>query len=253
SLRRARMPGKNFVPQLNGNGIFLTRFTPFGSMHGLSSKVRLASEASSVDTKPYVEYHPTFGYRYIPGANLELPRPGGGHYHIQINSQGIRSDREYTFKKPAGIFRRIIVCGDSMAAGQFVSNTQRFSELLERRNPGLEIINLALEGSGTDQQLLLYEHVGLQYEHDLVMLLPFLQNVRRNMVEAREGIDPKTGHKVLRPKPRYELVDGQLILHNVPVPKSVSTFVVEQGGGTDARYSWKDRLKTRISLLPGSA
>ena len=198
-----------------------------------------------LDTKPYVEHHPIFGYRYIPGTNLELPRPGGGRYHIQVNSQGIRSDREYAFKKPANIFRRIIVCGDSMAAGQFVSNAHRFSELLERRIPGLEVINLALEGSGTDQQLLLYEHVGLQYEHDLVVLLPFLQNVRRNMVEARDGIDPKTGDKMLRPKPRFELVDGELVLRNVPVPKEVSAVAVEQGGGTDARHSWTDRLKTR--------
>src|SRR4029453_5489603 len=115
---------------------------------------------------------------------------------------GVRSDREYSFAKPAGV-QRLIVCGDSMAAGQFVSNAHRFSELLERRIPGLEVLNLALEGSGTDQQLLLYERVGLQYEHDAVMLLPFLQNVRRNMVEAREAVDPKTGRPVLRGKPRF--------------------------------------------------
>jgi hypothetical protein len=115
------------------------------------------------------------------------------------------------------------------------------------------VINLALEGSGTDQQLLLYEHVGLQYEHDIVLVLPFLQNIRRNMVEAREGIDPKTGRKVFRPKPRYELVQGKLVLRNMPVPKEVSAQAIEQSGGTDARHSWANQLKTGISALPGAA
>src|SRR5262249_54872033 len=145
-----------------------------------------------------------------------LSRPGGGTYHLQTNSQGIRSSREYTFNKPPGT-TRIVLCGDSMSAGQFVSNEQRMSEQLERRVPGLEVVNLSLEGSGTDQQLLLYENVGLQYDHDLVILMPFLSNLRRNMVTAREGFDAK-GSKVLRGKPRFELLEGRLELRNVPVP-----------------------------------
>lgn len=210
-----------------------------------------AAGGQLLDTKPYVEHHPIFGYRYIPGTNLELARPAGGSYHFKVNSQGIRSDREYFFEKP-GSFRRIIVCGDSMAAGQFLSNSERFSELLERRVPGLEIINLALEGSGTDQQVLLYEYMGLQYEHDIVLLMPFLQNVRRNMVEAREAIDPKTGETVFRPKPRFELVDGKLVLRNVPVPREVFARDMRKKGATDAPRSWQTTLKAAISALPGS-
>lgn len=211
----------------------------------------VVSASASTDTKPYVEHHALFGYSYIPGVDLELPRPGGGRYHLQINSAGIRSSREYVYRKPAGVCR-IIVCGDSMTAGQFVSNDQRFSELLERRIPGLEVINLALEGSGTDQQLLLYENIGLKYEHDVVILLPFLQNIRRNLVEAREAVDARTGEKVFRPKPRYELVGGNLVLRNVPVPKDVTAAMLEKNGGTDAPYSALQAAKARLSALPGS-
>lgn len=212
----------------------------------------LEGSGQSLDTKPYVEHHPVFGYRYIPGLNRELRGPGGGQYRIQINSQGIRSDREYSFKKPKGV-RRIIVCGDSMAAGQYISNTHRFSELLERRIQGLEVINLALEGSGTDQQVLLYENVGLNYEHDFVLLMPFVQNIYRNMVEAREGIDPTTGLPVLRSKPRFELAKGELVLRNVPVPREVSAATILQSGGTDSIHTWTQRMKTRLSAMPGSA
>ena len=56
---------------------------------------------------------------------------------------------EYAFHKPAGI-RRMIVCGDSMAAGQFVSNVHRFSELLERANQWRRE-----EGDGPDKGALL--------------------------------------------------------------------------------------------------
>lgn len=182
---------------------------------------------------------------------MSLPRPGGGRYHININSQAIRADRDYPTGKPAGV-RRIIVLGDSMAAGQFLSNVDRFSELLERRDAGIEVINLALEGSGTDQQVLLYEHVGLQFEHDLVVLLPFLQNTRRNMVEARDAFDPRSGRMILRPKPRFEFAGGELILKNVPVPAEMTAAQLEASGGGEVANRSTHRLKTRIAALPGA-
>lgn len=208
------------------------------------------------DTKPYVEPDPVVGYRYIPGTRMRLPRPGGGNYEFVVNRAGIRSDREFTNEKPPNT-TRIIVLGDSMAAGQFVSNEQRFSELLQRRLPGIEVINLALEGSGTDQQVLLYEHVGLQYEHDLVVLLPFLQNIRRNLAGAREAIDPTTGKIVLRPKPRFELSDGQLVFHpplsgdmrpqDSDTPPSRATLIK----GTISRMPGADLLKrVGYALVP---
>jgi SAM-dependent methyltransferase len=233
-------------------GFFLFLAQKLGAAESTASKgsgeCDLAATEQVLDSKPYIEHHPIFGYCYTPGGNLELPRPDGGRYHIRVNSQGIRSDREYTLKKPKGV-RRIIVCGDSMATGQFVSNAQRFTEILERRVPDLEAINLALEGSGTDQQLLLYEHVGLQYEHDIVLLLPFLQNIRRNMAEAREGYDPRSGRRVFRPKPRFELVDGKLAIRNVPVPREASP---DSSCITDTSPSLTTQLKTRVSSLPGA-
>jgi hypothetical protein len=204
-----------------------------------------------VDSKPYVEHDPLFGYRYVANMNLMLPRPGGGTYHFRTNSQGIRSSREYAFRKPPGVMR-IVVCGDSMSAGQFVSNEHRFSEQLERRVQALEVINLSLEGSGTDQQLLLYENVGLQYEHDIVMLMPFLSNLRRNMVAAREAFDAKTGAKVMRGKPRFELVGDRLELRNVPVPKEdFGRMTTSKSIISDSPDTFLSRQKARLSALPG--
>src|SRR5262249_9616797 len=152
--------------------------------------------AGVVDTKPYVRHHPVIGYEYVPGTRLELAQPGGRTYTLTVNQAGIRADREYLQAKPPGT-RRLLVFGDSFAAGQYVSNSQRFTEMLERRVPRLEVLNFGLEGSGTDQQLLLYEEVGRKYEHDAVLVFPFLQNIRRNLAEFRLGIDPETGQTVL--------------------------------------------------------
>jgi hypothetical protein len=204
---------------------------------------------AQLDTKPYVQHHPVFGYQYIPNTAMFLRKPGGGRYRIRINASGIRSDREYSPATPAGCYR-IVVLGDSMAAGQFVANECRFSELLERRNRDLEVINLALEGSGTDQQLLLYEKIGLQFEHDAVLLLPFLQNIRRNMVEARDAIDPRTQMMTLRPKPRFALINGALVLQNVPVPAEVSrTDLAARSAAETTPPAWK----TRVANLPGAS
>jgi hypothetical protein len=209
------------------------------------------SESAALDTKPYVEHDPVVGYRYIAGARMTLPRPGGGNYELRINAAGIRSSREYDHRKPPGVFR-LLILGDSYAAGQFVSNDQRFSEILERRVPGLEVINFALEGTGTDQQVLLYEQRAREFEHDVVLIFPFLQNIRRNLVAARVARDPRTGREVLRPKPRFELADGQLVLKNSPVPARCPE-VAEDGSAlnqTDADRSLSGRWKSRLSASP---
>ncbi len=206
--------------------------------------------APVLDAKVYVEHDPTVGYRYIPDFRRTLIRPGGAEYVLTTNSFGIRSDREYTKTKPPGIFR-IIVLGDSFAAGQYLSNDQRFTELLERRLKNTEVMNFALEGTGTDQQLLIFETVAREYDPDLILLFPFLQNIRRNMADARLGYDPKTLKPILLPKPRFDLLpDGRLELKNVPVSQERKSLRASNDGEdalTDIDSSLKARLKTALS------
>lgn len=205
-------------------------------------------DLESLDTKSYIEHHPVFGYQYTAGFDAVLPRPGGGTYAVKINRQGIRGDREYEPNKAQTVVR-MVVCGDSMAAGQFVSNQLRFSEILERRTSNLEVINLALEGSGTDQQLLIFEAFAEHFQFDIVVLLPFLQNARRNMVEYRLAIDKATGRRILQPKPRFELVGNALQLRNVPVP-TTRPDVADAGARallTDVDHSTRARLKSRLN------
>jgi len=81
--------------------------------------------------------------------------------------------------------------------------------------------------------------------------MPFLSNLRRNMVAARDAINPHTGEPVLRGKPRFDLVGGELVLRNVPVPREVP---VKNNGPieTDSNQSGLSRAKTILSSVPGA-
>lgn len=197
---------------------------------------------ADADKPRYVRYHAVIGYQFDPGGRIRFTRPDGKSFQVRVNAGGIRSNREYDFAKPRGVYR-ILVFGDSQADGAFQPNELRFSELMEKRNPALEVINLALPGVGTDQQLLNFEEVGVKYEHDLVLLLPFLVNIRRNVQQTQTSIEPASGRIVVRAKPWFELIthaDGseELKLHNVPVPEQPLS-VEEPGDEADATpISW---------------
>ena len=170
----------------------------------------------------YFRHHPVIGWEYIPGLCLSLRRPDGKSFTLEVNAAGIRSSREYALAIPAGVYR-ILVFGDSFADGLYQCNEHRFSELMEQRNPGLEVVNFSLPACGTDQQLLAFEEVRDKYEHDLIVVLPQISGIRRNLMDTIGGPDPQTGRAIVRPKPQFSLVrldDGteSLELRNVPVP-----------------------------------
>ncbi len=200
-----------------------------------------------VDVKPYAEHDPSIGYRYRPGASMTLPRPDGDHYHIRVNTQGIRSNREFAPEVPPGK-KRLVVVGDSVAAGQYCTNEERFTERLEASCDNLEVMNLALEGSGTDQQLLLFQRMAERFDLDMLMLCPYVENIRRNLFDYRVATEASTGRCVLTPKPRFELRDNRLVLRNVPVPDKRPLL-----DETDARARMRSDAATPVGRLKGLA
>jgi hypothetical protein len=206
--------------------------------------------------RQYFRYHPVIGWEYIPELRLTLRRPDGKSFRLEVNAAGIRSSREYAYAKPAGVYR-ILVFGDSFADGLYQCNEHRFSELMEQRNPGLEIVNFSLPACGTDQQLLAFEQVRDKYEHDLVMVLPMLLGIRRNLMDTVHGLDPQTGRKVVRPKPKFTLVrldDGteSLELRNVPVPDQRQELDEsdQSAADTDAPVDWFMPIRRALGKIP---
>ncbi|MBL7124596.1 MAG: SGNH/GDSL hydrolase family protein [Dehalococcoidales bacterium] len=162
------------------------------------------------------EYHPVIGYRFIPGLKARIPHEGGG-YLIRVNDCGFRCERNFITEKKPGI-RRVLLFGDSFTAGDGVSNKYRYGDLLEKKIPNLEVYNFGLPGAGTDQQYLAYKEYATGIKHDLLLIAVQVENIRRVAGHYRYWLNER-GEQVCYAKPYYELVDGTLILRNVPPRK----------------------------------
>jgi hypothetical protein len=162
-----------------------------------------------------MRYHPSIGYTYMPNAKVRVPWGKGG-YLVRTNAAGFRSDREFVHDRTPGTFRALVF-GDSQTAGEGVANAQRFTDLVERALPGIELYNYAVSGTGPDQQFLIYqEYAGV--EHDLVVIALYVESIRRanaRVVKSRDA----SGEEYFRAKPYYDIQDDELVLHHVPVPK----------------------------------
>jgi lysophospholipase L1-like esterase len=119
-----------------------------------------------------LSHNPKIGYEPVPlvytGRDLSFY-----DYLGASNSLGFR-DRDHAVAKPAGVYR-IVVLGDSIAAGLHVErNEDVFPPILERllNQAGLraEVINLAVSGYNTQQEVELLRDKGLQYHPDLVLV-----------------------------------------------------------------------------------
>lgn len=184
------------------------------------------------------EYHPVIGYRYIPNLKVRIPHEGGG-YLMQVNGEGFRADRSYVPARTPG-HRRVLVFGDSFTAGDAVSNRQRYTELLESRLSSagaapVEFYNYGLSSTGTDQQYLIWQHFAQGVEHDMVMIVVFVENIRRVAAQFRPHHDEQ-GRERLYAKPYYRLEGGALQLCGVPArrePIDESELSAEQGAAVD--------------------
>ena len=195
-------------------------------------------------TRQLFQHHDTFGYQFVPQIKARVEHEAGG-YLLRTNRNGFRCSHAFEEARPPGTFR-VLLFGDSYTAGDGVSDKYRYAEVLERMLPGLEIYNYGLSGSGTDQQYLIWRELAQQVEHDLIVISVLVENIRRVAARCRPFMTAD-GEEMLLPKPYFELLsDGELELHNVPVPKEpvdpsladVEGSQVDRGGRFQAnRYS----------------
>jgi hypothetical protein len=116
--------------------------------------------------------------RYVLNPNISKPRRG---FSIKINSDGFK-DNEYSWVKGSNVFR-IMILGDSVAVGFRLNASDRYSEYLEemlnsnpRTKTKYEVINAAVWGYDTRQEVGLLRRKGLKYNPDLVILAYYLND-----------------------------------------------------------------------------
>ncbi len=169
------------------------------------------------------EYDPSLGWRGRPRAHGGFT---GWEFttSVDLNSRGFR-DPEIDAAKAPGVVR-VVLLGDSITWGHGVEQSERYGDLLAAalrgRGVTAEVVNLAVSGYATDQELLLWEHDGRPYCADVVLLGLYENDVRENALPAQGPY----------PKPYFRLVgDGRLVLENVPVPRVPAAATPAEGRG----------------------
>jgi hypothetical protein len=118
-------------------------------------------------------------------------------------------DREHSYERPDGV-KRILVLGDSFAWGYGVEAQDRFSQRLET-SLGVEVINAAVSGYGTDQEWLWLRTEGVKYEFDGIVLVMAGNDVGDNQQQLVHAIYYK---------PQFVIDGNQLVLQGYPAPQT---------------------------------
>lgn len=163
---------------------------------------------------PFRQYDPEIGLSLIPNKHLIHSR-GCFQGEVSINRWGMR-DRERTLEKPSGEFR-IAMIGDSGVEAAQVKPDEVVNIRMERllRDLGynnVEVMDFAVEGIGTTQELLLYKEKVRQFHPDLVLTMFTANDVFNNS----STLQPKVYGIHDWYSPYYDLApDGTLVF--VPV------------------------------------
>jgi lysophospholipase L1-like esterase len=125
--------------------------------------------------------NPRLVFEPVPGLAFEGAPRGFAEYEGTSNRLGYR-DRDHTPAKPPGTYR-IVVLGDSIAAGYRIRRTEdAFPALLERHllAAGLpvEVLNFGVTGYNTEQEVETLRARALAFAPDLV-LVAYCHNDRR--------------------------------------------------------------------------
>lgn len=125
---------------------------------------------------------------------------------VRFNARGFRG-RELGPRVPGGN-TRVVILGDSVAFGLGVEDTETFAQLLDARENGLEAANLAVQGYGPGQELLVLRHEGLRVAPDVVVLAFCAAN---DLADALLTVSLYDG---VTPTPRFRLEGSVLVLED---------------------------------------
>ena len=164
------------------------------------------SELTQSERGTLSEYDPVLGWKGVPDAEARLVTHNC-NVGLSHNKHGFR-DIEHDYsknEKPA-----IVFLGDSFTWGYEVEFEEMFVNRLRLMLPDYEIFNLAHRASGTDQQFLTFQQRDYHGPLELVVLVFCGNDIIENNHSEFCG----------KPKPKYEIVNDDLVLTGVPVPRT---------------------------------
>jgi len=117
-----------------------------------------------------------YGWKHVPNIKTKY-RSAAGEFEVinEYNSSGLRSDLEYSYEKPEGIYR-ILTLGDSFTDAREVSIEDTWARRLEtlfnqNKTPKVEVLNAGVAGYGTHQCYAYLVKEGIKFQPDLVIYL----------------------------------------------------------------------------------
>lgn len=174
-------------------------------------------------------YHPEWGWIYRPNVRVRFASTDARFpsYFVETNADGFRCRHTRT-DMGASPRRSVVIIGCSFAAGNGISNNKRFGDRLEDFGDGLLVYNAALTGSGHDQQLLILRNVVRSIQAEAIVIAPFTGCIIRNITKTRKTYDRLLNRPVKRPKPSFEIEDGDLSPVGPRVPKPTMESLLAQ-------------------------
>jgi hypothetical protein len=130
------------------------------------------------------------GRMYCPGTTGFL-KENMVKMYVEVNSDGLLG-KAYPVNRVPGKFR-IALLGDSFTAGEVVIPEKKFvgvweRELLKKVTGAVEVINFAVGGSGTWEQLQMFHIKALKYKPDLtVLVFCWCNDIEENLEELKNG------------------------------------------------------------------
>ena len=183
------------------------------------------------------------GHRYLPSLRVRVPHERGC-YWVHTNRAGFRCEHE--LDAPRRPDRpRILLVGDSFAAGDGVDEHERWSDLLAASH-GLEVHNLALPGTAAEQHALVIEDHAPQLAPDQVWIALAVHTIARIGQPYRLTAD-RFGTPVRRARPWGALTENGYELRGLPVPEPDELL-----GPRGAAPLDNDRTRARCTPLRGS-
>jgi lysophospholipase L1-like esterase len=221
--------------------------------------VRLSGLAPDVGSFQIGRYrlsaNPALGYEPVPNFAYDGEVTGMLAYAGRANSLGFR-DREHPVAKPAGTLR-VLVLGDSIADGMRIDDGEailhrQLERRLRERGLAVDVLNFAVSGYNTGQEVETLASKGLAFAPDLV-LVAYCHNDRRHADGAilatlidREG----GGQGSLRSDPRL-LTSAlfRLIAWRVLAPPDTEVGIYGRDTLRPLRQSDRDQARQRYPAI----
>ncbi|HEX5044380.1 MAG TPA: GDSL-type esterase/lipase family protein [Candidatus Polarisedimenticolaceae bacterium] len=192
--------------------------------------LRLVPQAASPDFDPDLAMSPSLSQGDLCGIFREDPEIGytwapsrvSRHGWWRANALGARSETETTASVPPGK-RRVLVFGDSFAAGTRLPGAQTWAARLQDLRPDLDVVNFGVDGYGMAQSYLLFRRVRARMDWDAVVFV-FVprHDLWRDVNVSRWAGDRWPSYI---PMPRFVPAGGDLRLVPGPYPRGTDVYV----------------------------